>query len=161
MSGPVVYSTNPYLKYLIYREYRGDVHYVWCSENFDSRKLGSYTRDVLVPPSSNPADIYRQLLSEVERTDGHSPKIEEQKASLSKLAIEWTIRGEINETESAEIIYMVNEAPFGHWRPLIYVISRELVGDRMKTVPIADRAGFGNEYVVEDLTSDEFDLIEL
>jgi hypothetical protein len=65
MSGPVLYSTNVFLKFHIQEQYRGDIHYVWCSENFDSRKLSAYSSGSLVPPSSNPADIYRQLQQDV------------------------------------------------------------------------------------------------
>ena len=158
---PVLYSTNVYLKYAIQRDYRDGVHYVWCSEHFDSTTVSRYACGSMVPPSSNPADIYRELRAAVERSDSHCSKIAEQKASLTTLAIKWEQSGEITTAQKEEIVYMVNNAPFDHWRPLIYVIPRVSVSDRLQLVPIEKRAGFGNEYIIDDLTKPEFELMEL
>jgi hypothetical protein len=56
---------------------------------------------------------------------------------------------------------MVDTAPFELWRPLVYVIPRTGVESRLKLVPMHKRAGFGPEYIIEDLRRSEFDLIEL
>lgn len=161
MAGPILYSTNVWLKYLICQKFRHDIHYIWCSENFDSQKASGYTSSSLIPPSSNPADIYRQLQSDAKRGDRHSPKIQEQKACLSHLAVEWEINGDILPEEKEEILYMIDIPGFDYWRPLVYVIPRAAVSDRMKLVPINRRAGIGDEYIVEEIKSDEFDIIEL
>lgn len=161
MSCPVLYSTNVFLKQHIQREYRGDIHYVWCSENFDSRTVAVYTSGSLVPPSSNPADIYRSLKDDVTRGDRHSAKIAAQRTSFEKLATTWLTAGEITAGQKDEIIYMVEHADIHHWRPLLYVIPRILVEPRLKTVPMEKRAGLGPEYIIEDLQRSEFDLIEL
>lgn len=161
MSGPVLYSTNVFLKFHIQQQYRGDVHYVWCSENFDSRTVAAYSSGSLVPPSSNPADIYRALLEDVKRGDRHSAKIAAQRASFEKLAFAWLAAGEITSEQKDEIIYMVEHADMNHWRPLLYVVPRIPVEPRLKPVPMNKRAGLGPEYIIEDLRRSEFDLIEL
>lgn len=91
----------------------------------------------------------------------HNAKIISQKASLQSLAILWESQGDITPNERDEIIYMVTTASFEHWRPLLYVIPRSLVEPRLMTVPIKNRGGFGEEYIISDLTRHEFDLIEL
>lgn len=48
-----------------------------------------YSLSALTPPSSNPADIYRDLKRDIGAGDMHSPKIREQKAVFLKLADEW------------------------------------------------------------------------
>lgn len=161
MSDIVLYSTNVFLKPLIQSRYQADEHYVWCSEDFDSSKLSAYAYGSLVPPSSNPADIYRELQRDVQRKDSHSAKITAQKATLIRLATEWHANGKISLADKDDIIYMVNNASLDHWRPLVYIIPRVVVESRLQVVPVAKRAGFGNEYIIPDLKRCEFDIIEI
>jgi hypothetical protein len=159
--GPLLYSTNPFLKLLIQEKYRKNLHYVWCSEAFDSTKHGTYTSIALVAPSSDPCAIYKQLREEVVRGERHSAKIPQMKASISALAIAWRDAKEITVEESEEIIYMADTAGPNEWRPLVYVIPRAAVQSRLVSVPMAKRASLGPEYILSDLARDEFDVIEL
>ena len=161
MPGPVLYSTKVFLKLYIQEKYRKDLHYVWCSENFDSKMLSRYSGGALVPASSNPADIYRELRRDVNSKDKHSGKINAQKTSLKKLAVDWHARGEISLAERDDITYIVDSASFDDWRPIIYVIPRAQVASRLKLVPAQLRAGIGDEFTIEDLQRSEFDIIEL
>ena len=160
MSGSLLYSTNVFLKQLIQQRYKGDIHYVWCSDSFDSTKLAAYSPGALNAPSSNPADIYRELKRDVDRGDLHSAKITAQKASLKSLAVKWEKAGEIDRAQKQEIVYMIDTAPMSYWRPLIYVIPFVLVSTRVQVVPIAQRASFADEFIIPDLARSEFDLIE-
>jgi hypothetical protein len=161
MSPPLLYSTNVFLKLLVQERFRGDVHYAWCSESFDSSTLPRYSLSSQVAPSSNPADIYRELKNAVQRKDQHCYKINEQKLSLKNLAITWEAAGEINSDDKEEIIYRVDNASFDDWRPLLYIIPRSLVLPRLQTVPPNKRASFGPEFIIPDLQRSEFDIIEL
>lgn len=161
MTPPLLYSTNVFLKLLLQERFRGNLHYAWCSESFDSSALPRYSLSSQVAPSSNPADIYRELKLAVQRKDQHSHKITEQKLSLKNLAITWEAAGEINVEAKEEIVYLVDHASFDDWRPLLYIIPRTLVASRMRVVPPDRRASFGPEYIVEDLQRFEFDTIEL
>lgn len=156
-----MYSTNVFLKFLIQQRFRNDKHYVWCSDCFDATTQPRYSASFLVAPSSNPAEIYRQLKLDVQNKDRHSSKINAQKASLTALAIHWEKTSEISSDENEEIVFMVNNASFDDWRPLLYVVPSHLVKDRLKTVPIDKRASYGVEYIIEDLQRYEFDIIEL
>jgi hypothetical protein len=160
MGTGLLYSTNVFLKLLIQQIYRNDVHYVWCSEYFDSTKLAAYSIGALVAASSNPADIYRDLQRAVQSRDAHNAKIISQKASFISLATTWEMNGEISTTQKDDIIYMVNMADFNLLRPLLYIIPRVSVEPRLQLVPAHKRAGIGNEYILPDLNRSEFDVIE-
>lgn len=161
MPPPLLYSTNVFLKFLIQQKFRNDEHYVWCSDSFDAATAPRYSASSRVAPSANPADIYRQLRLDIEKQDRHSYKINAQKASLTSLAISWEAKGEITSNQKDEIIFMITNGTFDDWRPLIYIVPRNLVAARLKDVPIHQRASFGDEFIIEDLKRFEFDLIEL
>lgn len=156
----ILYSTNVLLKFHIQQMYFNNIHYVWCSEAFDSTKLAAYTPGNMVAPSSNPVDIYRQLKNDVTRKDRHSYKINEQQTSLKSLATRSHASGLITEEIKEEIFYKVDNATFEDWTPLIYIIPKQPVIGRIKLVPIAKRASNGLEYIIEDLNTSEFDVIE-
>jgi hypothetical protein len=96
----------------------------------------------------------------IQRKDLHDGKIEAQKASFMKLAVEWAKAGAITPEQKDEIFYLVDKASFDYWRPLIYVIPRAPVAARLEPVPIAQCAGLGPEFILRDLHATEFDLIE-
>lgn len=147
----LLYSVNPYFKYYIHQKYRGDVHFVWCSEYFDSRKLSSYSAGSVIPPSSNPASPYENLRDAVESEDEGDLKIIQQKNSLKSLAIDWEKGGQITTAEKEEILVSVDKGHFKQWRPLIYLIPRALVESRLIPVPRPSRASLGMEFQIHDL----------
>ena len=107
----VLYSTNVFVKYYIQRRWRNNVHYVWCSEEFDSAKARSYSPSGQIPPTSNPLDIYRDLKRAVEAGDTHNAKIVEQRNTLLQLAIEWETKGEISAATSFSLSVRRAAAP--------------------------------------------------
>ena len=157
----IYYSTSVFLKYYIQKEYFKDKHYVWCSEIFDNSKSTPNTPQSLIGPTSNPSTIYNELKNAVSKNDTHYHKIIEQKASLKMLSIEKHKNGEINSTHMDEIIYMVDNCDFSYWRPVIYLIPNTIDKKRIQTVPIDKRASFGPEYIISDLISNEFDILDI
>ena len=149
------------MKLLINERFRKDIHYVWCGDCFDSTKAAAYSSAAWTAPSSDPCAIYRQFQTECARMDRHSSKIQEQKLSLSRLAVIWRDDGQISSDEAEEIIYMVENSDAGHWKPLLYVIPRATVVGRLQIVPVAKRASFGLEYIIPDLRRTEFDIVEI
>ena len=160
MSGQVLYSTNPRIKLLIQERFRRDRHYVWCSESFDSTALGRYNGAALIPPSSNPRSIYRELRDGVRGGDRHNDKINNTRTSLKALATTWQNAGEITADEKQEIVWLADNPDLTYWNPLVYVIPRHIVASRLILVPVAQRASFGAEYIIQDLDRNEFDIIE-
>lgn len=161
MAGPILYSTNPFIKLLIQEKYRKDIHYVWCSESFDSSKQSGYSAASLVAPSSNPASIYKELRDGCKRADKHCSKIADTRATLKSLAVDWNNKGEVTAEEKEEIILLADDNDSLYWRPLVYVIPRKLVESQLKAVALGKRASFGNEFIIENLARNEFDIIEV
>ena len=160
MPPPLLYSVNVYLKYFIHQKYRGDTHFVWCSEYFDSRKVAGYSPSSMIPPSSNPASLYERMKEAAESEDEGDPKIAFQKTSLKQLAVEWEMAGHISTDEMQEIVYTVDNGHFKQWQPLIYVIPRALVESRLIPVSRKNRASLGMEFQIQDLRGSEFDVIQ-
>lgn len=162
MGHVLLYSVNCFLKHNIQTRYQGDKHYVWCSESHDSMSPGALTPGAVpVPPTSNPAEIYRSLKRDVENEDKHSYKITEQRASLTRLARNWHKSGLISLNDRNDIIYAVKSVGFREWRPLLYIIPRALVQTRLQVVPLHRRAHpLAVEYIIPDLLRSEFEIIE-
>lgn len=160
MPGPLLYSANPWVKWHIQRNFRGDRHYVWCSEQADSRTAAPNSLAGLVPPTSNPLQIYKDLHEACRTGDTHNSKIKEIKTSYLSLTTRWVADGSLNVTQREEIEFLMKSGELKLWRPLLYVIPRDLVEARMQSVPPAKRAGLGPEYIIEDLAGVEFDTVE-
>jgi hypothetical protein len=112
------------------------------------------------PPSSDPASIYRNLQRAVKEADDHDSKIAEQKKVLLGLAVKWCDDALISDAAREEITAIVMSARFPDWRPLLFVMPFHLVEARLQEVPRARRASIEPEYIVSDLKSHEFDIIE-
>jgi hypothetical protein len=156
-----LYSVNPWLVWHVCERHRNGKHVVWCSEVFDARHEGRLAASRFVPPSSNPAELYGQWRQETERGDRHSGLINRVSNKLVGLATTWQENGEIAEADLQEITYHCLNGRMEVWRPLLYVIDRRAVATRLTLVPPDERAGFGNEYRLGDLTRQEFDTLEL
>jgi hypothetical protein len=159
--GPVLYSTNVFLKLHIQQKFRGNKHYVWCSEMFDTSKAPAYAGNLHTPASSDPCAIYRDLSATLQRGDMHSDKIKAQRSSFVKLAAGWKKAGEISLVQHEEICWLAKKSLPLQWRPLLYVIPRKPVEGRMQLVPASKRAGLGDEFILTDLDPSEFNVIEL
>jgi len=83
-----------------------------------------------------------------------------QLASLKIRAGEWLNAGKIDLEAYREIVFLLDKDQQS-WRPVIYLIRRDLVEARLEAVPPSDRAGPGREYKIADLTRAEFELLEV
>jgi hypothetical protein len=162
MANLLLYSANPWIKYVIQDNYRGGRHYVWCSDHADSRILNKYSLGANVPSSSNPIEIYQGLKAAVSSRDRHNSKIVEVKATYQALLLpQWIADGTLGEFERDEILYLLENAEIDYWRPVLYLIPRSSVEKRLEPVPASKRAGIGMEYIISDLHSDEFEFVEV
>jgi hypothetical protein len=112
--------------------------------------------------SSTPRDIYRELLGDVQSRDLHSAKIAQQQHSLNSLAQKWHAARTIGDIEFEELVTLINGHDINNWRPVIYVIPKHGIhASRVQVVhPKAKAALIGREYIITDLKSVEFDMIE-
>lgn len=160
-SNLLLYSVNPWIKYHVQSRFRSDRHYVWCSEQPDSRTADKNTLASFVPPSSNPVEIYADLASAVKRGERHHTKISAIKATYTTLAASWVSDGSMTSDDRDELVYLLEHAEISQWRPVMYVIPRSGVSNKIKTVHPSKRAGIGMEYIIDDLVGNEFDLLEI
>lgn len=148
-----LYSVNSRLAYMVNKHFYGHIHYVWCAPRFFC--AGN-------PPSSNPREIFNMLSADVDRKDRHSSKIEQNRMGIIKGANIKKSNGDITAHTLSEIVSIVNNAGIEYFHPLIYVIDRELVRDRVKNVNALDKAEFfSSEFMIEELVSNEFDVLEM
>lgn len=157
-----LYSTNPWVKWYICNRWRNDLHYIYCSPYFDPQ---AYSRDhegSLIPPTSSPCAIYRDLAAAVRGPiDRHNPKIVSQRAGLLKLIEDWRGDGSLPEDNANEIVALLGADDYSIWRPVLYIIPRSSISpNRIELVPMPDRAGLGPEYIIRDLAGSEFERIQ-
>jgi hypothetical protein len=159
--GLLLYSTNSLLKYRIQERFGPRLHYVWCSECFDGASVARHATGSGLPPSSNPAEIYRDLKDAAKRNDTHCTKINEQRATLAALAAKWLSAGQIIQDESDEICYLAANLPPSEFRPVLYLIPQSAVIGRRQVVHPTKRANPAEpEWIVPDLRGGEFEFIE-
>jgi len=154
----VLYSTNTWIFYMIAEHFYQQDHYVWCTPFFDPRQNG---RDVAVPPTSSPFEMYRSLFEEVSRGEQHSSKISENRIGILRGASAKRRARIITTDQERQIGAIVNKAQVSDFRPLLYVIPFSLVCDRLREPPPEDKAHpLSAEYVIDCLPRSCFDVIE-
>ena len=160
---PLLYSVNTYLAWAINERFYARSHFVWCSEVFDARALGSYTKYASTPPSSSPRDIYIGLASAVRAGDHNDLKIASNRDGIIGGATLKLKNGEISVDTFDEIIAIADLAQVPDFRPLIYVIPfTRRIQKRLVAVPVRKRAHpLSAEYIVEGLSANEFDILEI
>jgi hypothetical protein len=163
MSGPVLYSTNPYFSIEVAQRYRGASFYAWCSEVFALGQQAGLAPASRVGASSDPMTIYEQLAAAVESEDRHDSRIAGYKKKFPRLADVWLANGEITQDQRDEIRAACKQHSWKMWRPLLFVIPRGPIeaSGRLTLVPTSKRAAHGAEFIVSDLKPAEFDIIEL
>jgi hypothetical protein len=155
----VLYSANTWLAYAVAERFYGGLHYAWCSPVYNG---GTAAPHVNIPPSSSPAEIYRQLYREVDRGEQHSEVIRKNQRGVKSGADAKLEAGIINDTQHEEIIRIVERAEVRDFRPVLYVIPYDRVRGRVVDVPVHQRAHpLSVEYRVESLPGDCFDMLEL
>lgn len=156
--GPILYSTNTWIAYMIAQRFYNSTHYVWCTPYFDPRQNG---RDTAVPPTSSPFEMYRALFEETSRGERHSNKIAENRVGILRGASAKHAAKTITEEQMKEIAAVVQVAQPGDFRPLLYVIPTSIVAQSLREPAPEDKAHpLSAEYVIDDLPRDNFDVIE-
>ena len=156
----LLYSVNTWLSYNISDRYYGGVHHVWCSPVFSMQNHPGF--QATPPPTSCPSNIYHCLAEEVRRRDGHSAKIAENRSGLITGAQKQHSSGIITDGELQNIEEIVDAADCADFRPLLYLIPFVGVSHLLKEVPVSKRAHpLSQEYIIEELPTTLFDVIEL
>jgi hypothetical protein len=158
----ILYSVNTRLSFGINERYYKGLHYVWCTDVFDSRTHQRYGPNSFVPPTSNPCQIFTTLLDEVKMGDLHSNNIRANKRGIANGAVLKLSRGIINEQQHREIMAIISKAQIADFQPFIYLIPYNGVINKITTVPVAKCAHpLSREFIIEDLLREEFDVVEV
>jgi hypothetical protein len=150
----VYYSVNTKLAYQINKRYYNHEHYVWVAP--------FYNEPFENPPTSNPKDIYKNLIEEVKRNDNHSSKILQNKTGLIKGAKYKHSANLISKSEREEIEEIVKNATLNMFAPCLYIIPEKEVSLIIERVPVTEKANvLSYEYLIKNLSVEKFDMIEL
>lgn len=156
------YSTNTKLAFILGERFYCSNHFVWCSPVFDPDKLDDYDFRKRIPVSSSPYKIYKSLKEDVLSIDMHSPKIEQNRSGLKKGAAIMLSKGVIDTDDFARIIKIIDKATIQDFTPIVYLIPKELVKNKIKIVEIESAANpLSTEFQIEGLSNAEFELIEI
>ena len=111
---PFLYSVGTQLAYKIAKRYYGNVHYVWCTTEFNSSKQ---------PPTSNPAKICKRYLEQITTGDRHTKEIENNMAGILKGAQAKLNCGIISKKEYDDIRSIVSVAEYEAFFPMLYIVE--------------------------------------
>ena len=150
-NNPFLYSVGTQLAYKIAKRYYKNIHYVWCTTEFNSSKQ---------PPTSNPATICKRYLEQITTRDRHKKEIENNIAGILKGAKAKLNSGVISKKEYNEIRSIVSAAEYEAFFPILYIVESKKIKDRYVEVVVEERASDDAvEYKIEDLKENEFEII--
>lgn len=150
---PVLYSINTQLAYSISKRYYNNIHFVWCTAEFNNLKQ---------PPTSNPQTICNRFLEQVTKGDIHAKEIEANIAGILRGANCKLNEKVISEKQFERIRHIVDVAEYKLFFPLIYIIHTDKVLHKIIEVRKEDCASETSvEYKIERLEEGEFDVIKL
>jgi hypothetical protein len=160
---PIYYSANPWFAAEIADKYRGGTYFAWVCEYFDSEhEAPAGSAGALIAPSSNPRQIYEDLLKEYKSQEEHPRVIKEHRKTFRRLAKTWLAKKEITKDQYDEINASIRAKSWKIWKPVLYVIpNSSTVKKRITPVDRSERAAYGPEYRIADLKREEFDIIDL
>lgn len=148
---PFLYSVGTLLAYKIAKKYYKNIHYIWCTTEFNSLKQ---------PPTSNPATICKRYLEQITTGDRHTVEIENNVAGILKGAKAKLNSGVISKKEYNEIRSAVSAAEYEAFFPVLYIVESKKVKNRYIEVAARERASDDAiEYKIEDLNENEFKII--
>ncbi len=151
MSAKLFYSTNAQLAQIITARFFKDTFRVWAAPQFDNE---------FNPPSSNPKEIFMRLHEDVKRQDNHSSKMNEIKAGLLKAIQKKRGDGSLTEEQEKEANNIIFASTIIRYKPFLYLIPNTSTLNISKA-QIEDKAEvLSEEYIIKDLSSKEFDIIQ-
>lgn len=153
----ILYSATTKLAYNIAQKFFRGSHYVWCAPRPETDRFGFSN-----PPSSDPVNIYWRYLNDIKGGDEHSSNIETNRRGLIRGATVKEGQGIIDVPTRQLIEAVVMKAPLSDFSPLLFVIPYNSVRGIVKPADVDARArATSEEYIIDDLPRDCFDVLEL
>jgi hypothetical protein len=157
----IYYSTNCELTKQITEEFLDSKFHVWCSPVYNPETLDKSDIRRKIPVSSNPCKIYQRLKEDTSPGDTHSFLIKGIKNTLANVLGDKFMNDEITAAEYERGTYMIENATFDEFHPLLYLIPSEKVKGKIYEVNVAFIANpTGKEYKIENLLPEEFEIIK-
>jgi len=155
----VLFSAISSLAFRIAVKYYGGYQYVWCCPYPGGRNAPA---GVVIPPSSDPYEIYYSYVREIEGGDLHGNTIKSNKTGIINGAIAEKAAGTITDTGMQEIMAIVGAAQLGDFWPMLLVIPFAGVASLVVPATIARTANpFSPEYIISRLPPSKFQIIDL
>lgn len=149
----LLYSTGTELAFKIAKDYYHNIHFVWCTDAFDA---------FLQPGTSNPRTMCSRYLDQIIKNDRHAVEIKNNKAGIIKGANAKLANGIITSDQYKEICTRVALAENREFYPVIFLIDKRAVKKRLHVVAQQDAASNSSvEYIIDDLQSNEFELVRV
>lgn len=141
----IYFSCQCKLAWIINKDYYNDIHYVWCSPEYDCE--GN-------PPSANPKELYNRLTTECKYLDQRAECIAVRKIGLLRGVNAKYKEGVISRPQKNTIINLIQKRDFELFKPVIYVIDANKISKKsIKEVEVENRANAtsSKEYKIERL----------
>ena len=150
-----MFSVGTRLSYEINERFYCGVHFVWCSMYYDNLEKQAAT--------SNPLDIALNFVKKSYTHDRHNVDIDNNKAGILRGAKAHLDRGDISKNKFRKISQRVASSSMKDFLPVLYIIDKGKIDkNRIILVPQEESASdFSIEYRIEDLSSDEFQVIDM
>ncbi len=150
----LLFSVNTVLAFQIQRTYYDNIHYVWCTTNYDF--------GVKQPASSNPLTIAQNYFRDVFTKDRHSAIIAQNRSGIKRGAMEKRKIGVIDKETESKILTIVKKADYDSFLPLLYVIPYSNVKKMCVKAPQKEKAApHSVEFLIRELPRNAFDLVDL
>lgn len=148
---PILYSVGTHLAYKVAKRYYKNIHYVWCTTEFNSSKQ---------LPTSNPATICKRYFEQIKTGDRHAIEIPNNMTGILRGANAKHNSGIITQKEYDEIRSIVSAAEYESFFPILYIIDSKKVKNKCIEISATDKASDNAvEYKIEDLAENEFQVI--
>ncbi len=146
------YSTQCLLAHRIAEKYFGKHYYAFCAEEFNPSKTN--------PISSNPAKIYQLYKDIVETNDINNDRAVNLKLKLAAVALDKFLNHHLTQSEYDELTLEIDQARALDFAPILYLILREKVAQKLETVSNAVKGNPNSiEYLIRELVEDDFEMI--
>ena len=152
-SNPFLFSVGTWFANKIDRRYYGNVHYVWCTSQFNNREQ---------PITSRPQSICKRYFDQIFSGDRHTKEIKDNIAGILRGAQAKLEAGVINKEKYDEICQLINTADYEAFYPVLYIIDVKKIGaSRCEEMDKKDCASdVSVEYRIADLSEGEYELID-
>lgn len=145
------YSAQSFLAWVLNTYFYDDTHYVYIAPFLPYRLPN--------PLSSSPYHVYGQFYRASTDADRFDSALINNRMRLRVGVLAQEHKGMVDPETSRKLKSACDQAGTKFFCPVLYRVGLDRVGDgRLERTELAEERG-SNEYLIQDLTSDEFDIL--